>query len=102
MNYETMEELDVIHDGLGAIDNTRPVIFKYKPGYGDNQPGMTPLEYPGFMAEELAVAIPRSVQFNPDGSVVGFDYNMIIPYLCQAIKDLKDQLQQIQKNLEGE
>ena len=67
--------------GLDKIEGLRPVSYKYNGG--DERPLY------GFIAEEVARAIPELVSNDNEGRVNSVDMLGMVPFLVNAIKELK-------------
>lgn len=71
--------------GLEKVAALEPVRFHYKHGYGDD--GVR-WQY-GFLAEEVAGVLPQLVDNDKEGRPNSVDYVGLIPFMVNAIKDLK-------------
>ena len=49
----------------------------------------------GLIAEEVHKVLPNVIAYNNDGSIFGINYNGLIPYLIEAIKSLKAEIDEL-------
>jgi hypothetical protein len=73
--------------GVDRLSALRPVSYKYNGG--DERPLY------GFIAEEVAVAMPELVSWGPDGKPNTVDMVGMIPFLVNAIKELKAEVAEL-------
>ncbi len=76
--------------GLDRISALRPVSYKYN---GGDERALY-----GFIAEEVAVAMPELVSVGSDGKPNSVDMVGMIPFLVNAIKELSAEVTALKKN----
>ena len=76
--------------GINELRQLRPVNFDWN---ADNRADN------GFIAEEVALILPETTQYNVDGSVKSFNYNSVLPVVTRALQQLDVQVQTNQARL---
>jgi hypothetical protein len=95
LNYYSDEKLKknikVMSESLGSVLNLVPKEFKYK----KDKAGKRRF---GFMAQEVEKVLPELVNTDKDGNK-GIDITEMIPLLVGAVKELKDELETLKKEI---
>jgi len=84
-----------IHDlpyGLNDLMKLRPVAYNWKA-----QPEMAKV---GLIAQEVQKVIPEVITGDPATDTLGMNYAELVPVLINAIKDLKQQVDELRKQVE--
>lgn len=85
VRYKT--NLKPITCALETVTNLQGMVYDRKDGSRCNEIGL--------IAEEVYKHIPHAVKQNADGGVDGVEYTRIVPFLIEAIKDLKKELEEL-------
>lgn len=88
------ENIENLNNGVKVIEELRPVSFKWKKEYGNNNDV-------GFIAEEVANVLPNVVSQNSDGTYEGLDYVKLTPYLTAAVKEQQMLIEEIREQIES-
>lgn len=85
-----------------------PVWAKYKEGYLDKSDERVDTYFPMLIAEDVEKNVPLAANHNDEGSVEDWNQRVLIPYMIQALKcqkveidNLRNRLDEIEKKLEG-
>ena len=71
---------------LKSFERIRPVTYKAKPGFGKDMDDH--IDYPGFIAEELAEVYPEFVTYEPDGkTILSVAYDKLSVVLVSKLKE---------------
>lgn len=82
-----------IPDALKKLNSLRGVYFDWDAGHGGKR-GV------GFIAEEVGKVLPEIVDYESNGiDATGMDYSKMTPLLLQAIKELSDRVDNLQKEI---
>ena len=82
-NYK--ENIATIIDGLNIVDKINPVSFNWK----DNNKKSY-----GVIAQEIEKIVPEIVD-TTDGTIKTVSYDQIIPFLIQAVQQLKKEIEDL-------
>lgn len=88
-DYNSLSDLTLktnikdLSNSLDILDSIRPVSFDWK----DN--GVTAY---GVIAQELEKVLPQLVNENPDNGIKAVSYTQLIPFLIDAVKQLKKEV----------
>lgn len=80
--------------------NISPVWAKYKEGYLPIDDERYDVEFPMFVAEDVAEHAPLAVDHNEDGQIENWNYRVMIPYMFQMIKSQKETIDNLTERLE--
>jgi hypothetical protein len=84
-------DIRAIDDPLGKVMNLRGVHFKWDAEHGGGHDI-------GMIAEEVGQVLPEIVAYEENGTdASGMDYSKLTPLLVEAVKALKNQFDQLQK-----
>lgn len=78
--------------GLNELMQLRPVVYKWK-----SDPSRTKV---GLIAQEVQQIIPEVVVGNATSDTLGMNYAELVPLLINAVKELKQQVDELKKQLE--
>jgi len=85
--------IQLIDGPLRKVLNMRGVYFDWDKDHGGHHDV-------GMIAEEVGEVMPELVQYEEDGVyTIGMDYSKLTPLLVEAIKELKEQIDEQQKQL---
>lgn len=91
------KDIQPLSDGLYKVLNLNPVSYNWiNPGVEKRvtEEG-TPLKDIGFLAQDVETIIPEAVMTDDEGKKL-INYTAVIPYLVEAIKDLQNQIEQLE------
>lgn len=91
------KDIQPLSDGLYKVLNLNPVSYNWiNPGVEKRvtEEG-TPLKDIGFLAQDMETIIPEAVMTDDEGKKL-INYTAVIPYLVEAIKDLQNQIEQLE------
>lgn len=77
----------------------RPVWFKYKPDYLDNDSEDVDRLIPGFYAELVDKYFPEAVMHNGKGKIEDWDPKKLVPAMLKLIQLQKEQLDKQEERL---
>lgn len=78
-----------------------PVWAKYKNGYLSSKDERYGIDYPMLVAEDVEKYAPLAVDHDKEGRAEDWNYRVIIPYMFEMIKDLKQEIDELKKKMEG-
>jgi hypothetical protein len=78
--------------GLNELMQLRPVVYKWK-----SDPSRQKV---GLIAQEVQTIIPEVVVGNATNDTLGMNYAELVPLLINAVKELKQQVDELKKQLE--
>lgn len=70
--------------------------YKYKPGYLSYDDARYGKDIPGFIAEDVAYALPIAANYDTSGQVEMWDNNIIVPCMMGLIQDLNNRLETLE------
>ncbi len=80
------------HGEVDAIYDITPVWAKYKDGYLSEEDERNGIYFPMLIAEDVEANIPLAANHNGDGSVEDWNQRVIIPYMIQALKEQRAEI----------
>jgi|LakMenEpi13Jul12_1017406.scaffolds.fasta_scaffold00062_1 hypothetical protein len=86
------ENIEISEGNLEKVVNLRPVTY--------NKIGSQTTEL-GLIAEEVAEVYPEFVQYDENGEPVGVNYSRLTAALIGAVKELTNQVQELNKKING-
>ena len=86
------ENIETSEGNLEKVVNLRPVTY--------NKIGSQTTEL-GLIAEEVAEVYPEFVQYDENGEPVGVNYSRLTAALIGAVKELTNQVQELNKKING-
>lgn len=85
-------DIQALPYGLRELMQLRPVVYRWK-----NDPSQLKV---GLIAQEVQKIVPEVVIGNPSGDTLGMNYAELVPVLINAVKELKQQVDELKKQLE--
>lgn len=79
-----------------------PTWAKFKPGYLDEMDERNNVYYPMLIAEDVEKHIPLAANHNPDGSVEDWNQRVLIPYMIQALKEQKKEIDELKSMISNQ
>ena len=86
------ENVETSEGNLEKVVNLRPVTY--------NKIGSQTTEL-GLIAEEVAEVYPEFVQYDENGEPIGVNYSRLTAALIGAVKELTNQVQELNKKING-
>jgi hypothetical protein len=86
------ENIEISEGNLEKVVNLRPVTY--------NKIGSQTTEL-GLIAEEVAEVYPEFVQYDENGEPIGVNYSRLTAALIGAVKELTNQVQELNKKING-
>jgi hypothetical protein len=91
-SFKLKENVETSEGNLEKVVNLRPVTY--------NKIGSQTTEL-GLIAEEVAEVYPEFVQYDESGEPVGVNYSRLTAALIGAVKELTNQVQELNKKING-
>lgn len=92
--YKDVLKPMALEDAEGIYEIT-PVWAKYKPGYLAEDDERKNINFPMLIAEDVDAHLPYAADHNPDGSVENWNHRVLIPYMIQALKEQKKEIDEL-------
>jgi hypothetical protein len=87
-------------NALNAINQLRPVKFRYKKEYLLKHPMIKDVDHYSFIAQELREVWPDSVLEGPDGFLL-IDVSNTTPFLVSAVQELAKEVKELKKEVDA-
>jgi hypothetical protein len=88
-------DVQPLRGALDAVTRLRGVSFRWRPESPGHRPGDA--RHFGVIAQEVAAVLPEAVSSSPHG--LGVDYSALVPWLMEAIKELKAEVDALRGEL---
>ncbi|WP_019539792.1 tail fiber domain-containing protein [Proteiniphilum acetatigenes] len=92
------EDIKPIKSSLELINKLNPVSYKWNDKAFELNSGKTKDTDYGLIAQEVEEILPEVVHNMYDGEYKGIDYIKLVPFLIGAIKELKEKIDNYEKN----
>lgn len=101
----TKRHKDILKNMTGedsdCIYNISPVWAKYKDGYLDREDERNGIYYPMLIAEDVDEHVPFAANHDSDGLADDWNYRVLIPYMIQALKEQKKEIDSLKAKVLG-
>ncbi len=93
---------EMTHEDAKLIYGITPVWARYKSGYLSEDDERNGVGFPMLIAEDVDAHLPYAADHNLDGTVENWNHRVIIPYMIQALKEQKKDIDELKSMISNQ